>query len=92
MRLLEKFIIVSPIIAPRPQNHSPFKSLFISIKSLSLYIDTYRYMYVSQFCGCTAGRNVQPIAIKFGTKFSLDVNKNGLVRHQGGGNGGGLKS
>ena len=26
-----------------------------------------------------AGRNVQPIAIKFGTKFSLDVKKNLLV-------------
>ena len=35
-------------------------------------------MYVSQFCGCTAGRNVQPIAIKCGTKFSLYVNKNWL--------------
>ena len=34
---------------------------------------------VSQFCGCAAGRNVQPIAIKFGTKFSLDVNKNWVV-------------
>ena len=35
-------------------------------------------MYVSQFCGCAAGRNLQPIAIKFGTKFSLDVNTNWL--------------
>ena len=32
--------------------------------------------YVSQFRGCAAGRNVQPIGIKFGTKFSLVVNKN----------------
>ena len=38
----------------------------------------------------SAGRNVQPIAIKFGRKFSLDVNKNLLVF--GDGNGGGLKS
>ena len=35
-------------------------------------------MYVSQFCGCAAGRIVQPIAIKFGTKFSLDVSNNWL--------------
>ena len=50
-------------------------------------------VYVSQFCGCAAGRNVQPIAIKFGTKFSLDVNKKGLdfgdFSLQEGGNGGG---
>ena len=32
-------------------------------------------MGVLQFCGCTAGRNLQPIAIKLGTKFSLDVKK-----------------
>ena len=71
VRLPENFILVSSIIAPRPQNHPSFKSLYI-----------YYYMgggYVSQFCGCAAGRNVQPIAIKFGTKFSLDVNKNWLV-------------
>ena len=35
--------------------------------------------YVSQFCGCAAGRKVQPIAMKFGTKFSLDVTKNLFV-------------
>ena len=36
------------------------------------------YVYVCKaiLCWCAAGRNVQPIAIKFGTKFSLDVNKN----------------
>ena len=39
----------------------------------------YWYMYISEYYGCAAGRNVQPIAIKFGTKFSLDVNKNWLV-------------
>ena len=33
-------------------------------------------MYVSQFSGCAAGRNVQPIAIKYGIKFSPNVNKN----------------
>ena len=33
----------------------------------------------TQFCVCAAGRNVQPITIKFSTKFSLDVNKNWLV-------------
>ena len=65
VRLPENFILVSPIMAPRPQNYLPFKSLYI-------------YMHVSQFCGYAAGRNVQPIAIKFGTKFSLDVNKNWL--------------
>ena len=26
--------------------------------------------------GCAAGRNVQPIAIKFGTEFRLNVSKN----------------
>ena len=36
-------------------------------------------MCVSQFCGCAAGRSVQPNAIKFNSKFSLDVNKNWLV-------------
>ena len=36
-------------------------------------------MYVSQFCGWAAGHNIQPIAIKFGRKFSLDVSKNWLV-------------
>ena len=35
--------------------------------------------YVSQFCGSAAVRNVQLIAIKFGTQFSLNVNKNWLV-------------
>ena len=70
LRFPENFIIVSPIMAPRPQNHPPFKSLYI-----------YGYMgrYVSPFCGCAAGRNVQPIAITFGKQFSLDVNKNWLV-------------
>ena len=31
------------------------------------------------FVGALQGRNIQPIGIKFGTKFSLDVNKNWLV-------------
>ena len=44
----------------------------------TLHSKDYIYVggYVSQFCGRGAGRNVQLIAIKFGTKFSLDVNKN----------------
>ena len=62
VRLPENFITVSPIMAPRPQNHPPLYNIYVT--------------YVSQFCGCAAGRNVQPIAIEFGTKFSLDVNKN----------------
>ena len=68
VQLPENFIIVSPIMAPRPQNHPPFKSWYI-----------YVCMYVSQLCGRAAGRNVQQIAIKFDTKFSLDVTKNRLV-------------
>ena len=31
VRLAENVIIVSPIIAPRPQNYPPFKSLYIYI-------------------------------------------------------------
>ena len=61
VRLLENFIIVSPIMATRPQNHPPFKNVYVCGG------------YVSQFCGCAAGRDIQPIAIKVGTKFSLDV-------------------
>ena len=38
-RLPEKFIIVSPIMVPRPQNHSLFKCLYI-------YIYIYIYMWV----------------------------------------------
>ena len=64
VRLPENFIIVSLIMAPRPQNQPPFKSL---------------YIYVCIVCGCAAGRIVQPIVIKFGTKFRLDVTKNWLV-------------
>ena len=65
VRLPENFIIVSPIMAPKPQNHPPFKSLYMLGGG-----------GVSQVCWCTAGRNVQPNTIKFGTKCSLDVNKN----------------
>ena len=71
VRLQENFIIVSPIMAPRLQNYPPFKKLYIGI-------NVGMWGYVSQFCGWAAGRNVQPIAIIFGTKFSLDVNKNWL--------------
>ena len=31
----------------------------------------YVCMYVTQCCGCAAGRNVQPIAIKFGSDLVL---------------------
>ena len=44
-----------------------------------LYICTICGGYLSQFCACAEGRNVQPIAIKFGIKFSLNANKNWLI-------------
>ena len=57
-------------MAPRPQNYPPFKSLYIYI-----YMAVWGGMY-RNFVGALEDRNVQWIAIKFGTKFSLDVNKN----------------
>ena len=142
VRLPGNFIIVSPIIVPRPQNHpreqascrffklyrrqsmigiNPdilsfirsshsnllfrvssacnFRTLFRRLlfskpasdkQTLFLFkffklISSFFYclmmnstvqLYVTQFCGCAADRNVPPIEIKFGTKFTLDVNKN----------------
>ena len=70
VRIPENVIIVSPIMTPRP----PDPKTTLHSKLYIIYI-----MYVSQFCGCASGLNVQLTAIKFGTKFSLDVNKNWLV-------------
>ena len=66
VRLPENFIIVSPIMAPRPQNHPHSK------------VDIYIYIYI---CGCAVlqAATFNRLQIKFGTKFSLDVNKNQLV-------------
>ena len=63
VRLLEKFIIVSPIMAPRPQNHPPFKSLYILVCIAILWVR------------CRPQRSTDCNKIKFGTKFSHDVNK-----------------
>ena len=51
---------------------------FTTVALLQINLDKHIYIYIYRnFVG--AGRNVQPIEIKFGTQFSLDVNKNWLI-------------
>ena len=47
----------------------PGNIIIVSPLSIQKFIYTVYGGYVSQVFGCAAGRNVQPIAIKFGTKL-----------------------
>ena len=75
VRLSENFIIDSPIMAPRPQNHPPSKSLYIYI----LYMWWVCEGVCMAILWVRCGPQRSPIAIKLGTKFCLDVNKNWLL-------------